>query len=252
MEAVLVINGLTKSFGALRAVDDVSMEVQKDIVTLLIGPNGSGKTTLINCVSGLYKPDKGQVLYRGIDITGEPSHKIVEKGLVRTFQIAMPFQKLTVFENLLVSYGYNPGEKPLWCFFKGKWLNQERTAVEKASKILHLLELEDLYDAPANTLSGGQLKLLEIGRALMTDAKVILMDEPAGSISPILAHDIFSHIVKLKEELGISFFIVEHRLDIAAQYVDYVYAMARGRVISRGKPKEVFNDAEVIESYLGG
>ena len=252
MEAILVVNGLTKSFGALRAVDDVSIEVQKDIVTLLIGPNGSGKTTLINCVSGLYKPDKGQVLYKGVDITGKAPHKIVEKGLVRTFQIAMPFQKLTVLENLLVSYRYNPGEKPLWCFFKGKWLNQERTAVEKASKILHLLELDDFYDAPANTLSGGQLKLLEIGRALMTDARVILMDEPAGSISPVLAHDIFSHIVKLKDELGITFFIVEHRLDIAAQYVDYVYAMAGGKVISRGKPKEVFSDAEVIESYLGG
>jgi len=247
----LIVNGLVKSFGSFKAVDHVSLEVEKGLVTLLIGANGSGKTTLINCISGLYKPNEGQVLYKGIDITGKEPHQIVEKGLVRTFQIPMSFQSLTVFENLLVSCRSNPGESPLWCFFKRKWLNQEKTAVERALKIMQLLKLDQLQDAPANTLSGGQLKLLEVGRALMTDAIMILMDEPVGSVSPTLAHEIFSHIVKVKNELGITFFIIEHRLDIAAQYVDYVYAMARGKLISKGKPEEVFNDAAVIESYLG-
>jgi len=250
-QPILDIHNLTKHFGAFRAVDNVSMEIPEAAIYLLIGPNGSGKTTLVNCISGLYAPEEGTVRYMGIDITGEPPHKLVKKGLVRTFQIAQPFLRLTVLENLLASHQNNPGENVLWSFVQGRWAKQETAAVEKAHKILELLELEDLYEAVAGTLSGGQLKLLEIGRALMTDAKTILMDEPAGSVSPTLAHNIFSHIQKLRDQLGLTFLVVEHRLDVAAQYVDHVCAMARGKVICVGTPEEVFNNPEVIESYLG-
>lgn len=251
-QPLLDVRNLTKRFGAFRAVDNVSMGITGKAISLLIGPNGSGKTTLLNCISGLFSPEEGKILYRGIDITSQPPHKIVKKGLVRTFQIAQPFLRLTVLENLLVSHGDNPGESILRSFVQGKWADQETKAVEKAHRILELLELEDLYEATAGTLSGGQLKLLEIGRALMTDAKTILMDEPAGSVSPVLAHTIFSHIQRLRDQLGLTFLLVEHRLDVAAEYVDRVCAMARGRVICEGAPKEVFNNPEVIESYLGG
>lgn len=248
---VLSVSSLTKSFGALRAVDNVDMNFEDKKITLIIGPNGSGKTTLINCITGIYKPDNGKVVYNGEDITGKPPHQIVKKGLVRTFQVAMPFLRLTVLENLLVSYYDNPGENVLWSIFKGKWLKNEMEAVEKAFEILMFLELDHLWNRPAYELSGGQLKLLELGKALMTNAKTILMDEPVGSINPVLAHDIFSHILELRNKFGLTFVLIEHRLDLAMRYVEYVYAMAAGKVISQGDPKRVLNDPKVIESYLG-
>lgn len=249
--SILEVSSLTKCFGALRAVDGVDMSFEEKKITLIIGPNGSGKTTLINCITGIYKPDEGKVVYENEDITGKPPHEIVKRGLVRTFQVPMPFLRLTVLENLLVSYYNNPGENVLWSLFKGKWLKNELEAVEKAFEILTFLNLDHLWNRPAYELSGGQLKLLEIGKALMTNPKTVLMDEPAGSINPVLAHEIFEHIVELRNKLGLTFVIIEHRLDIAVKYVDYVYAMAAGKVISQGDPDRVLNDPKVIESYLG-
>jgi branched-chain amino acid transport system ATP-binding protein len=187
----------------------------------------------------VYKPDSGKVLYDRFDITGKKPHEIVKMGLVPTFQIPSPFYRLTVLDNLLLAYQGNPGENFFKCIFKKSWLKSESEALDRAFKILDLLELTDSYDKPAFTLSGGQLKLLEIGRALMADPKMIVMDEPAGSINPVLAH-------------GVTLFIVEHRLDVALDYVDYVYAMHMGKIISQGSPEKVFNDEKVIEAYLGG
>ncbi len=246
----LEIHSLSKSFGALKAVDCVDMVFKDKEISLIIGPNGSGKTTLINCISGFYKPDEGKIVYKGIDITRKPPHLIARTGLVRTFQIPQPFQKLTVLENLLTA-SHNPGEDLLRSLFSKKWLEYEKKMAEKAFEILCLLKLDHLWDRPSFELSGGQLKLLEIGRTLMTGAETIMMDEPAGSVNPVLAHEIFSHIRRLRDELGLTFIIIEHRLDIAMQYVDYVYAMAEGKVISHGEPDEVLNDPKVIESYLG-
>lgn len=251
LETVLTVKELTKSFGSLKAVDNVSLELPKGKIALLMGPNGSGKTTLLNCISGVYKPDGGQVIYKGTDITGKPPHEIADMGCVRTFQIPLPFLSLTVLENLLVSHRGNPGEGIARCLLKGTWFDEEKDAVENASRVLKLLVLEHLGDSPASSLSGGQLKLLEVGRALMTEAETILMDEPAGSVNPMLAHEIFSHIKGLRDRLGLSFLIVEHRLDIATEYIDEICAMANGRVLCRGLPHEVFSHPEVIESYLG-
>jgi len=249
-QPVLSVKNLTKSFGEFKAVDNLSMDLEKGKITLLIGPNGSGKTTLLNCISGLYDFDEGEVFFHGENVTKVKTHVLVEKGLVRTFQISSPFTRLTVLENLLVSYGKNPGENFIWSPFSKKWIDQEKEALEKAFGVLELLEITDLAEDPAYTLSGGQLKLLEIGRALMTDAKMVLTDEPAGSVSVPLAKKIFSHICDLRKEQGMDFLLVEHRLDIASEYVDYVYAMDRGSVLAHGEPKEVFEDERVIEAYL--
>jgi len=249
-QTVLEVQKLTKRFGALTAVDSVDVSFARRKITLIIGPNGSGKTTLLNCITGVYKPDEGRVIYHGQDITERSLHAIARQGLVRTFQIPMPLSRLTVLENLLVGYQHNRGEKLWWSMFKGSWLGQERDAVKKAFDILVLLGLDHMWDRPAEELSGGQLKLLELGKALMADAQTILTDEPVGSINPVLAHDLFGHVVDLTSQLGITFVMIEHRLQIAADYADYVYAMIEGKIVSQGEPDQVLNDPKVIEGYL--
>lgn len=252
MNHALVTQGIRKTFGGLVALNDVSITLKKDLMTILIGPNGSGKTTLLNCMTGFYYPDKGKVMLFGEDITGWPPHKVYEAGLVRTFQIPKPFQKLTVMENLLAAYRDNPGESFLKSLSRKSWIKEEKKAMEKALDFLGLLAIDHLQNRPAIELSGGQMKLLEAGRALMSGAKVILMDEPAAGIYPTLAHEVFNKLTEVKEKLGVSFLIVEHRLELVLPYVEYAYAMANGKIVAEGKPKEVLNDPVVIESYLGG
>jgi len=247
----LTVRNVVKSFGQLRALDGVSLEVKERTLCTLIGPNGSGKTTLINVISGFYKPDAGQVLYDSRDITGWPPHRIYRLGLARTFQIPSLFWKLTVLENLLVAEKTHPGESFLRALLRSGWRRREEEAAERALRILELLGLGELWDRPAYALSGGQMKLLEIGRALMTGARLLLLDEPVSGVNPTLAHEVFSSLVRLRNELGITFLIVEHRLDIALSYIDHIYAMAYGRVIASGLPEKVINEPEVIEAYLG-
>lgn len=244
---------ITKRFGGLIALKRVSIEVPSKRIVMLIGPNGSGKTTLINVISGMYKPESGKVLFDKNEITGLPPHKIYSLGIVRTFQIPSLFFKLTVLENLLIAAKDQLGEKITSAILnRKKWIKQEEKLVEKAFEILDLLTLSSMWNRKASELSGGQMKLLEIGRALMSDPKVVLMDEPVAGVNPKLAHNIMDHVTGIRDKLGLSFLIVEHRLDIVLDYVDYVYAMHRGKVISRGIPTEVVSDPAVIESYLGG
>ncbi|HDI46649.1 MAG TPA: ABC transporter ATP-binding protein [Candidatus Methanomethylia archaeon] len=247
----LVVEQLKKRFGGVVALDGVNLRILDKSVTMIIGPNGSGKTTLINVISGLYKPDRGRILFNGLNITGWPPYKVYSAGVVRTFQVPAVFAKLTVLENLLIAARSHPGEKLTVAPFKLKWSKYEEELVEKAFHIMQLLNIDHLWNQPASSLSGGQMKLLEIGRALMSSPKVVLMDEPIAGINPALAHMIFNHILELRKQLGLTFLIVEHRLDIALKYVDYVYAMASGKVICKGEPKDVVNDPTVIRSYLG-
>ncbi len=249
---IIKVDNVYKFFGGLKALDGVSLNVKKETLTMIIGPNGSGKTTLLNVISGFLKPEKGRIYYKNTDITGMPPHIINKVGLVRTFQIPHPFTNLTVLENLLVASRFNPGESFLRAPIKRSWIKKEREDVEKAFNILKSLKLDHLWDQQSSKLSGGQLKLLEIGRALMNDAETLLMDEPAAGVNPTLAHEIFQQIKELIKNKKLTFLIIEHRLDIALQYVDYVYAMARGRVLAKGKPEEVVNNPMVIESYLSG
>jgi len=248
---MLSVEGVTKTFGGLVALDNVAISIDKG-TTLLIGPNGSGKTTLINVITGIYKPDNGRVTFNGQSIQGWSPHQVYRAGLVRTFQIPLPFLNLTVLENTLTAHRGNPGESFVRAPLRSAWVKKEKEIVELAFDLLQLLQLDHLWNEPASKLSGGQMKLLEIARALMSGAKMIMMDEPIAGVNPVLAHQIMSHTLELRDTLGGIFMSVEHRLDIALQYVDYVYAMDKGRVVSQGTPEHVMSDPKVIESYLGG
>ncbi len=251
MSKILKTENVKKCFGGIIALNGVNIDVESKSLTMIIGPNGSGKTTLINVISGVYKPDYGRVKFNGTDITGKPPHQIYKVGLVRTFQIPSLFTNLTVLENLLVATRIHEGESLFKAIFKLKWLKREEELVRKAYRILEILNLDHLWNHPVSKLSGGQMKLVETGRALMSDPKALLMDEPIAGVNPKLAHEIFDHLIRLKKEHGISFLIVEHRLDVALQYVDYVYAMHRGKIIAKGKPEEILEDPRVSEAYLG-
>lgn len=252
MGSLLQVKDVKKAFGNLRALDGVTLNVDEKTVTILIGPNGSGKTTLLNVITGFLKPDEGHIFFGSTDITNRSPQEIYSSGIARTFQIPAMFGNLTTLENLLVAEKNHPGESLMRSFARRLWVKYERNTVDKASKILQLLGLSEQTDMPASLLSGGQMKLVEIGRALMSDANLYLLDEPVSGINPTLAHEIFARILSLREQYGITFLIIEHRLDIALKYVDYVNAMVSGRLIAAGPPKEVISDPKVIEAYLGG
>jgi branched-chain amino acid transport system ATP-binding protein len=248
---ILQVQQIEKSFGRLQAIDGVSFGLETNKITILIGPNGSGKTTLVNVISGFYKPDRGEVYYKSQRITGWAPHRVYHAGIARTFQIPALFSKLNVLENVLVAEKKNPGEGFLRAPIRALWKRPEEASTERAAKLLELLNLDRLWEKQASTLSGGQMKLLEMGRALMSGADVLLLDEPISGVNPTLAHEIFSTIERLSTELGVTFLIIEHRLDSALGYVDHVIAMAYGKIISNGSPDVVISDPHVIEAYLG-
>jgi branched-chain amino acid transport system ATP-binding protein len=243
----LTTKNLGKRFGELEALDGVSIDV-KGCITLVIGPNGSGKTTLINVITGFLGADDGKVYFEGREITHLPPHEIFRQGIVRTFQTSQPLKKLTVLENLLIAEA-NYGESIIQSF-KGNWLAKEEELVKKAFSILSFLGIEHLWNEQAVNMSGGQLRLLEIGRALMCQAKLIIMDEPIAGVAPALAHSILKKLREISSR-GISFLIVEHRLDIVLDYVDRVYVMAGGKIVAQGRSAEILENPEVVEVYLG-
>jgi len=251
MSEVLRVENVRKFFGRFAAVDGISIGLKEGGVYLLVGPNGCGKTTLTNCITGIYHCEEGKIYYREEDITKDQMYRIARRGLVRTFQIASPFLRLTTLENMLVALPDNAGENIFKSLAKPTWIDSEINAARRASELLKVLGLKHVWNKPANTLSGGELKLLEIGRALMSGAETIILDEPVGSIDPKLCHQIFSHVLKLRDELGITFLVIEHRLEVAAQYADHVFAMDRGKLVTEGTAEEVFEDPRVITSYLG-
>jgi branched-chain amino acid transport system ATP-binding protein len=246
--ALLRTENLSKFFFSLRALDNVSLNARRDYVTLVIGPNGSGKTTLINTISGFYEADGGRVLLEDRDITNKPPHEIYRFGIVRTFQIPQPLKRLTVLENLMMA-DENPGEKII-SGLRRDWVKKEEELAEKAFRYLDFLNIDHLWNTESYKLSGGQLKLLEVGRALMRDAKVMVMDEPIAGVNPALAHSILERLRKLKD-MDVSLLLVEHRLDIVLKYVDYVYVMADGKIIAEGNGKNILSNPDVVEVYLG-
>ncbi len=249
--SILSISGITKHFGGFTVLDGVDMEIEQGKLYQLIGPNGSGKTTLINVVSGLLKPDDGKIIFDETDITQKGLFDTYKTGLVRTWQIPQPFNTLTTMENFLISSSGNSGESFLIATLKSKWKNDEKRIADKAMEIMEMVSLVDKKDTISQNLSGGQQKLLELGRAMMSDASMILMDEPIAGVNPTLAHEIFNKISSLCKKQKITFLIVEHRLDIALQYADHVFAMNRGKIIAQGSSDDVIKHPKVMESYLG-
>ncbi len=248
---ILSISGIQKHFGGVSVLDGIDMELEEGKLYQLIGPNGSGKTTLINVVSGLLKPDKGKITFDGIDITQKGLYDTFKTGLVRTWQIPQPFTNLTTMENFMISSGGNRGESFLLAPLKSKWKNDEKKIMDDAVGIMETVNLVEQKDILSQNLSGGQQKLLELGRAMMSGAKMILMDEPIAGVNPTLAHEIFNKISKICKTQKITFLIVEHRLDISLQYAEHVFAMDRGKIIAEGNPDEVIKHPKVVESYLG-
>ena len=248
---MLTVHNISKSFNIKVVLENISFSVNPADRIGLIGPNGSGKTTLINVVSGLLKPDDGKIIFDGNDITQKGLFDTYNTGLVRTWQIPQPFNTLTTMENFLISSSGNSGESFLNAPLKSKWKNDEKRIADKAMEIMEMVSLVEKKDTISRNLSGGQQKLLELGRAMMSDASMILMDEPIAGVNPTLAHEIFDKISNLCKKQKITFLIVEHRLDIALQYADHVFAMNRGKIIAQGSSDDVIKHPKVMESYLG-
>ncbi len=249
---ILSISNITKRFGGHTVLDGIDMELEEGLLYEMIGPNGSGKTTLINVISGMLKPESGKIIFNSHDITKKGLYETFKTGLVRTWQIPQPFANLTTLENFVISSRNNVGESFLRAPLKSKWRKDERKITDNALEIMEMVNLINQKNTLGQNLSGGQQKLLELGRAMMSDAKMILMDEPIAGVNPTLAHEIFEKISSICKKQKITFLIVEHRLDIALQYADHVFAMNQGKIITQGSSDEIIKHPKVVESYLGG
>ena len=249
---ILQVNNLSKFFGGLKAISNCSLKIKKGSITGIIGPNGSGKTTLFNLIAGNLKPNKGSVYFDNEDITGIPSYELFSKGVLRTFQIAHEFTNLTVLENLMMVPGGQSGELLVNALFKPRLVNEEEKKIkQKALEVIKFLNLTHLEKELAGNLSGGQKKLLELGRTMMVDAKIVLLDEVGAGVNRTLLKDIGSAILRLNKEKGYTFCMIEHDMDFISRLCDPVIVLAEGSVLFQGTSDEVKNNEQVIESYLG-
>ncbi|WP_425499138.1 ABC transporter ATP-binding protein [Hoeflea poritis] len=253
MSAIIDVRSVTKRFGGFFAVDDCTLSIQKGSVTGLIGPNGAGKTTLFNMVAGTFPPTSGQIFLDGEEVTGLAAHELFDRGLLRTFQIAHEFSHMTVTENLMMVPARQSGEN-----LASAWLRPARVAREeaeirrKAEEVLDFLKITHVKNELAGNLSGGQKKLLELGRTMMVDAKVVLLDEIAAGVNRTLLNDLVSNIERLNQELGYTFFVIEHDMDMIARLCDPVIVMAAGTVMTEGHIEDIQKNEAVIEAYFGG
>jgi len=248
---LLSAKGLSKSFGGIRAVNNAYLDVPQGSITGLIGPNGAGKTTLFNLLSNFIRPDKGEVFLDGQPIHQLPPYQIALKGCVRTFQVARVLSRLTVLENMLLASPGQTGENFLKVWFQGaKIRQQEQDNRDKALEILDSIGLVEKAQDYAGALSGGQRKLLEIGRALMTEPKLILLDEPAAGVNPTLIGQISDHIIEWNRQ-GITFLIIEHNMDVIMSLCHHVWVLAEGTNLADGIPSEIQKNERVLKAYLG-
>ncbi len=250
----LRVEGLRKEFGGITAVDGASFEVEEGSLTGLIGPNGAGKSTTFNCITGVHDATAGDVYFRGEEITGLQPHDIAQRGLVRTFQIARELDEMTVLENVMLAPGGQGGESITRSVVPGlrsQVVEEERNLRDEAWETLEFFELDHLATEYAGNLSGGQRKLLELARALMTDPGVMLLDEPFAGVNPTLEEKLLDRIHDLREQ-GLTFLLVEHDMDLIMENCEHVIVMHQGRVLDEGPPERIQNNEEVIEAYLGG
>ena len=249
---MIAVDDLHMHFGGIRAVDGTSLKIEKGSITGLIGPNGAGKTTLFNVIAGAYKPTSGQVYLDGEEVTGLAPHELFKKGLLRTFQIAHEFSTLSVLENLMVVADNQPGER-LWdAWFKNNLIQQfEGQVREKALEVIEFLEISHLTNELAGNLSGGQKKLLELGRTMMVDAKIVFLDEVGAGVNRTLLKTIGTSILRLNKERGYTFCMIEHDMDFISRLCNPVIVMAEGKLLTQGTADEVKSNEQVIEAYLG-
>lgn len=249
---MIEIDRISRAFGGLQAVRDVSFTVAPGSITGLIGPNGAGKTTLFNIIAGAIPPDSGHIRLQGEDITGLPTHKLFHKGLVRTFQIPHEFSRMTVRENLMLVPARQAGENLLKSWLRwGKVIEQDHEILQRADEVLDFLEIGHLRDELAGNLSGGQKKLLDLGRTMMTDAKAVLLDEPGAGVNRTLLGKLAEAIERLNKERGYTFCVIEHDMDLIARLCDPVMVMANGELIASGDMATLRENPEVREAYLG-
>ncbi|WP_420863563.1 ABC transporter ATP-binding protein [Algirhabdus cladophorae] len=249
---MISVNNIVKSFGGFRAVDGATLEIAEGSITGLIGPNGAGKTTLFNVIAGVLNPSSGVVRMDGEDITGLPPHTLFEKGLLRTFQIAHEFSSMTVQENLMMVPSGQSGET-LWntWFGRKRIADEERALRAKADEVLDFLTVDHLTHERAGNLSGGQKKLLELGRTMMVDAKIVFLDEVGAGVNRTLLNTIGDAILRLNKERGYTFCMIEHDMDFIGRLCDPVICMAEGKVLAQGTIDEIKSNEAVIEAYLG-
>jgi branched-chain amino acid transport system ATP-binding protein len=250
----LRIEGLRKKFGGIVAVDDATFEVEEGSLTGLIGPNGAGKSTTFNCITGVHDPTAGSIYFQGEGITGLSPDDVANRGLVRTFQIARELEEMTVLENMMLAPKGQRGEA-LWRSVlpvaRRSTIQQEEEVLENCWEMLAFFEIDHLAHEYAGNLSGGQRKLLELARALLTDPTMLLLDEPFAGVNPSLEKRLLEHIHELREE-GYTFLIVEHDMDLIMENCEHIIVMHQGKVLTEGSPADIKSDEEVIEAYLGG
>jgi len=250
--ALLDVRGISLHFGGILALESVSFQVAPRQIVGLIGPNGAGKTTLFNVIAGAYKPTSGKVYLDGEDVTGLPAHEMFAKGMLRTFQIAHEFSSLTVLENLMVVPGGQPGERLRDAWFRPALVREtEQQVRERALEVIDFLEIPHLTEELAGNLSGGQKKLLELGRTMMVDAKIVFLDEVGAGVNRTLLKTIGTSIQRLNRERGYTFCMIEHDMDFISRLCDPVIVMAEGKLLTQGSADEVKANEEVIEAYLG-
>ncbi len=250
---MLTVDSISKSFGGLTAVNNCSFTIEAHSITGLIGPNGAGKTTIFNVIAGAMKPDTGGVQFQGRNITGQPAHKLFHLGIMRTFQIPQEFFAMTVLENLMVVPAAQSGENLFYALLSpGNVTVREKEVRDRAVDVLDFLRLTHVIDELAGNLSGGQKKLLELGRAMMADPDIILLDEPGAGVNPTLLGDLAEMIERLNKERHYTFCIIEHNMDMIARLCDPVIVMVEGAVLMQGDMNTVRADPRVLDAYLGG
>jgi neutral amino acid transport system ATP-binding protein len=249
-DPILVVDGVRRTFGGLTAVDVDHLEVQRGCITALIGPNGAGKTTFFNLLTGFDKPDVGNWQFDGTSMAGMAPHKVARLGMVRTFQLTKSLARLSVIENMRLGGTGQSGESFLKALIPGLWKAQEQEITARADSLLERFKLSHMREEYAGTLSGGQRKLLEMARALMTEPTLVMLDEPMAGVNPALTQSLLGHVKDLRSQ-GMSVVFVEHDMDVVYDISDWVVVMAEGRVIAEGPPETIGANQEVIDAYLG-
>lgn len=249
-DPILVADGVTRQFGGLTAVDVDHLEIPRGPITALIGPNGAGKTTLFNLLTGFDRPNTGSWTFEGQSLAGVAAFKVARKGMVRTFQLTKSLGRLSVLQNMLLGASGQVGEGLFASLVRPIWRDQEKRITAKANELLDRFTLLDKASDYAASLSGGQRKLLEMARALMTDPKLVMLDEPMAGVNPALTQSLLGHVRALKDE-GMTVLFVEHDMHAVTHISDWVVVMAEGRVVAEGPPESVMADRAVIDAYLG-